>query len=511
MSFPIRRLAALLAASLVTPTAFAHPGLASAAASLPGEAESAVPRVAVVFDASGSMWGQIDGRAKIEVAREAMGTLVSEWQGLPLELGLVAYGHRRKGDCGDIELVQPIAPLDAPRVLARVQSLTPRGMTPLSQAVLEAAELLKFTENKATVILLSDGIETCGLDPCEVGARLAAQGVDFTAHVIGFDIRSEQDKAQLACLAQATGGRYFDARDTAGLRDAMARAGQASLAAAPPEPPLPRLQLAVNSPVAIAGRVEVAWEGELSPDDMVVIVEKGATAAPSQRIVKAHVDRNPVHLSAPNLPGEYEVVYVVDGYNRNAEAARAPLQVVEAPIVLVPDGRALAASVLTVAWRGPSGDDARIVVVGQGREINPSTVERVVVAEGERVSLRMPARPGRYELAFVGDYYGKADVMLRQPLEVEPFPLEFDVPERVLAGTPFAIGWRGPSGGDERIAILPRGASFSPSAVLSMASAETADAAELNAPEHPGAYDLVFISDYYGRADELARVPLTVQ
>ena len=60
----------------------------------------------IILDASGSMWGQIDGRAKLEIARETLGTVLS---GLPAEseIGLMAYGHRSKGDCGDIELVVP--------------------------------------------------------------------------------------------------------------------------------------------------------------------------------------------------------------------------------------------------------------------------------------------------------------------------------------------------------------------------------------------------------------------
>ena len=53
-------------------------------------------RTILVLDASGSMWGQIEGRAKIEIAREVIAELVDD---LPAstELGLVTYGHRRKG------------------------------------------------------------------------------------------------------------------------------------------------------------------------------------------------------------------------------------------------------------------------------------------------------------------------------------------------------------------------------------------------------------------------------
>src|SRR5699024_11159038 len=57
----------------------------------------------LVFDASGSMWGQIDGINKIVTAREVVSQLVDK---LPANqrLGLLAYGHNRKGDCQDIEI-----------------------------------------------------------------------------------------------------------------------------------------------------------------------------------------------------------------------------------------------------------------------------------------------------------------------------------------------------------------------------------------------------------------------
>ena len=63
----------------------------------------AADRAIIVLDASGSMWGQIDGRPKVDIARETLRTVL---QSVPsdMELGLMAYGHREKGSCVDIEL-----------------------------------------------------------------------------------------------------------------------------------------------------------------------------------------------------------------------------------------------------------------------------------------------------------------------------------------------------------------------------------------------------------------------
>ncbi|MFG6661355.1 VWA domain-containing protein [Sulfitobacter sp. 915] len=177
----------------------------------------------VVFDASGSMWGQIDGKAKIEIARDAFAEISTGWQQSGQTAGLIAYGHRRKGDCGDIELLSSPSRAATSAMPAQVAKLSPKGKTPLSAAVRMAAEELKYTENPATVILLSDGIETCDMDPCAVGADLEKLGIDFTAHVIGFDIQSDADRAQLQCLAANTGGQYFDADSADALSTALIR------------------------------------------------------------------------------------------------------------------------------------------------------------------------------------------------------------------------------------------------------------------------------------------------
>lgn len=174
----------------------------------------------LVLDASGSMWGQLQGKPKIELAREAVNGMLETWPQTE-SLGLIAYGHRRKGDCTDIEVLQPVSTFDAAAVRGRVRALQPKGMTPISASVRLAAEQLRYTEQKATVILVSDGEETCDADPCALGAELEKHGVDFTAHVVGFDLPEGKARAQLQCLAKNTGGRYIEARNAGELADAL--------------------------------------------------------------------------------------------------------------------------------------------------------------------------------------------------------------------------------------------------------------------------------------------------
>ncbi len=173
----------------------------------------------LILDCSGSMWGKIHGRPKIEIAREAVAKVIG---GLDAntQLGLMAYGHRRKGDCNDIELLIPPAALNRAAFLAKVNSLQPLGNTPLTRSVELAAEALKYEEQAATVVLVSDGLETCGGDPCALAAKLEKAGVKFTAHVVGFDLTKEES-AKISCLAGNTGGLYLPASDASSLQLAL--------------------------------------------------------------------------------------------------------------------------------------------------------------------------------------------------------------------------------------------------------------------------------------------------
>ena len=176
-------------------------------------------RAVIIFDASGSMWGQIDGKTKIEIARDTLKNVIKKWNP-NIELGLMVYGHRTKGDCNDIETVIPIGKIDKSKVISTVFAINPKGKTPISRSIKKAAKELRYTEEKATVILISDGKETCDPDPCGTAKQLEKEGIDFVTHVIGFGVDKKTDR-QLECIANATGGEYFSAKNATALNEAM--------------------------------------------------------------------------------------------------------------------------------------------------------------------------------------------------------------------------------------------------------------------------------------------------
>ena len=237
-------------------------------------------RVILVLDASGSMWGQIDGKAKIDIAKDIVGKVIGSWKPED-ELGLVAYGHRKKGACDDIEtLIEPGA-LDAASFMKSVKALSPKGKTPMTQSVRQAAEALKFTEKQATVILVSDGIETCDPNPCAVAEELEKLGVGLTVHTVGFGLDDKGAVSQLKCLAEKTGGIAVLAENAGELETALNK----TIEAAPAPQPEPAAEFNLTGRVIMAKGVEAlpagfdqpAWEIAEAANNKWVKTEYGAS------------------------------------------------------------------------------------------------------------------------------------------------------------------------------------------------------------------------------------------
>ena len=184
----------------------------------------AAEKMLFVLDGSGSMWGEIDGRTKNEIAKEVLGERA---RSLPetIEAGLMVYGHRQKGSCEDIELVADIGG-GREDLLTRLARIGPKGKTPIAGSLERAGERLRTSEDAATIVLVSDGEENCGGDPCAVARTLREQGLDLVIHVIGFDV-DEVAREQLSCVARAGGGDYLEASDGNALDEALTTVGEA--------------------------------------------------------------------------------------------------------------------------------------------------------------------------------------------------------------------------------------------------------------------------------------------
>lgn len=175
-----------------------------------------------IYDASGSMWGQLQGKTKKEIASDVLSTTVNN---LPdnQNIGLMAYGHRKKGDCNDIEFLVDLKNNTKGNITNVVSSMNALGKTPLARSAALAINSLKESNTKATIILITDGIESCDGNICDVVAKAKADGIDFKLHIVGFGLK-EGETEQLKCAADAGGGNYYDAADASGLGEGLIEA-----------------------------------------------------------------------------------------------------------------------------------------------------------------------------------------------------------------------------------------------------------------------------------------------
>ena len=175
-----------------------------------------------IYDASGSMWGQIEGKTKMEIAANVLSNSVdalSEQQ----QIGFVAYGHREKSNCEDVEFLVDVDSGSKNDVVQAVKGIKPLGKTPLAYSALQVIDKLRQSKLRATIILLTDGIESCGGDICDVIAAAKKEGIEFKLHIIGFGLK-ESETEQLKCAAKAGDGNYYDAANAEGLGEVLGEA-----------------------------------------------------------------------------------------------------------------------------------------------------------------------------------------------------------------------------------------------------------------------------------------------
>lgn len=218
--------------------------------------ESTTPSpIIFIYDASGSMWGQIDGISKMEIATDVLSTSVNN---LPVNqnVGLVAYGHRREGDCRDVEFMIDMDNNDKSLVNQTLTGIRPLGRTPLAYSATEVINTLREADERATVILVTDGIESCDGNICEVVQAAKDEGIDFKLHIIGFGLQGEET-TQLQCAAKAGGGQYYDAENAEALSSVLNEATESTV----DEPDGNFSVYAIKNSVAIDAMVEAFEAG----------------------------------------------------------------------------------------------------------------------------------------------------------------------------------------------------------------------------------------------------------
>ena len=466
-------------------------------------------RIMVVVDSSGSMWGQIEGRIKRDIVRSALRGLA---RAIPedADAGLIAYGHRRRGDCEDIEVILVPTAAGANQIDASLRRLTPVGKTPLTAAVRRAAEELRIEKNRSTVILVTDGIETCDANPCALGDALEASGIDFTAHVVGFGL-SPREGRQVACLAEETGGHYLEAANADQLNLAMEEIAVAVREAPEKEESLSLPAATLSGPAeAEAGSVfQVDWHGPGARNDYIDLVPLGHEKTSGELSYAFVKDGAPLDVRVSGATGDHLLRYVWVGPKGREVLAETPIRIVEAEVAIIAPAGVGIGETFKMGWRGPGGRMDYIDIVERGEEETGDELSYVYVKEGPILELTAPGTPGSYDLRYILDTSDGPEVIRTVPIEIEDVGIELSFKPEVSLAEQFSVAWKGPGARLDYIDIVPRGHEKL-KGELSYAYLRDGNPVEMQLPAQAGEYDLRYVLSAADGPVVLAVAPLKI-
>jgi hypothetical protein len=196
----------------------------------PGATDGATPQmgVEIILDTSGSMRKNLGKPKRIDVAKRALRELLSETLPEGVPVALRTFGAKGKSDAARCRtrLTYPLQPLDRADATDLVDRLSAKKgtKTPIAAALAAVASDLAAVDGPRTIVLITDGGESCDGNPEAEIAALRAGGLDVRVNIVGFALSDEELKSQMAEWAATGGGSYFDATNAQGLVDSIVAA-----------------------------------------------------------------------------------------------------------------------------------------------------------------------------------------------------------------------------------------------------------------------------------------------
>ncbi|MEA4884034.1 MAG: VWA domain-containing protein [Clostridia bacterium] len=235
--------------------------------------------IELILDSSISMSNRVEGwKSRMDVAKAVMEQLIRDLPEDPnLMVALRIYGAELRPDltpCEDTVLVQPFTPVAEARqnMIDQVKSMKARGMTPIALSLEQTAKDFPDKKARNIIVLITDGEESCGGNPCAVSARLQADGIFTKPYVVGFAL-GEKEAARVRCI-----GDYYSASDTASLRQALSTIMARAIAPT---------QIEVE---AWAGAANVTRQADIEIVKSTGEIVQSSRAAQDPPIVRAQVD-----------------------------------------------------------------------------------------------------------------------------------------------------------------------------------------------------------------------------
>lgn len=232
--------------------------------------------------------------------------------------------------------------------------------------------------------------------------------------------------------------------------------------------------------------IEVAWTAADDTGNMIEIrpLEEGA-----RRAAYSYIQSNPEFIEAPELPGNYLLVFTHNG----EVVASQPLAVVMAEATIAAPASAGAGESIEVSWTGPiSRGDFIAWAERDGEHIRGSAYGYVGNSPGGSRSLRAPADAGQYDVVYITG----STILARAPVSVGSISATVTAPATIHAGGSITVMFEGPGNTGDLITFGDRdGDSRRGIGSYTYVGNATDNTVSLRAGETLGEYDVVYVSN----------------
>lgn len=405
--------------------------------------------IQLILDASGSMWNKFeDGRYRISAAKDVLQQVVNS---LPqetqnLHVGLRIYGsemsHKKDGACRDTRLFVSMQGVDRAALLRTIRQARAQGATPIALSLEAAAEDFKGLTGKKSIILVTDGLESCGGDMAAAVAKLKQAGIEIDLRIIGLDLdpRAVEIFSRYAVIENAG--------DAATLSKVLVGAVEQQIT-------LDRQQLPVQVRLTRGGQT--------------VTEAKVALTNPLTDKSTAFDRHNETyHLRA--APGTYNVHVedlhagkrVFSGIAVNADQDNRftfELAPESNAKITVAVKEAMAGSPVTIQYEGvPTVGEPWITIVAPEQGDGEFRDWAYAPNQKGEVTIAMPELVGAMQARLVARQPAGGEVVLARAEVTSLKPkVSLTVPETLPGNYPFEVFWTGPDNKDDYITIVPVG------------------------------------------------------
>lgn len=247
----------------------------------------------------------------------------------------------------------------------------------------------------------------------------------------------------------------------------------------------------------IRERIEVTWS---LPEGASGLLEIRPKEEGARRASYAYLNSNPAGITAPEAPGSYELVLVVD----RVVSARLPLEVFMPEASVAAPASAGVGELIDVQWTGPvNGNDRLTFITRDGEPVRASGYAYVGNLRGGPARIKAPVDPGDYDVV----YLTGSTILARAPISVRAVAAEVSVPAEIHAGGRVPVTWQGPENAQDLLTFATRdGERIAGASYTYVGNARNDGRATLRASETPGTYDVVYVSS--GRI--IGRAPINV-